>query len=558
MHERAVVFTGLLWLGAASLCEAQGPAEQVLPADKGAVGTPLRRPDNFPHFQLSNLHKGGGQLRPAEFTVSYNRDVEGAVGSSVILVANGANGRKEYSSWGGPFSPFADKTGTVSAEASFSPFAKQLGDQFEIWLESPMTFEGKTYRVKISNSVVVGSVGQLTLARNWNAEETQVIARWQKSIVPPPAPPAGHMVAVADTKLLPGMPVMAGWLGNWEPAEVINVRQDGFVLVKYKAELSQTLILRTRNWLSVSSTVLQTAATNPGKFQPSVKILPGGTLPVNDGLVPLAKDVKLVKGTPLQAEWAGKWSPVTVIKVLGDNRVKIRWDDWKGWPAEDKPREIFAISDETLKALKDPAEADKFAERVTESTTTFGGPAGAARKLQDYPIRIAIPKSAVKVTAETKLQEGTKLGCSWGQMWYDVTVLELNDDDTVRIHWEKFGDAWDGDISRDSLIIDKKVLAKLPEKAVTPAKKSSKEEKPAVTPKTAGDGEVDLILTSPGKNKFAVIKVVMEITGLEIKDAKELVENTPIQLKGGLSKADADKLLKKITTAGGTGEVKAP
>ena len=64
------------------------------------------------------------------------------------------------------------------------------------------------------------------------------------------------------------------------------------------------------------------------------------------------------------------------------------------------------------------------------------------------------------------------------------------------------------------------------------------------------------MLNGFGKNKFAVIKIVMEITGLDIKDAKELVENTPIPLKQGLEKADAEKLRKKITDAGGTAEVK--
>lgn len=66
------------------------------------------------------------------------------------------------------------------------------------------------------------------------------------------------------------------------------------------------------------------------------------------------------------------------------------------------------------------------------------------------------------------------------------------------------------------------------------------------------------MLNGYGKNKFAVIKVVMEITGLDIKDAKELVENTPIPLKQGIEKVDAEKLRKKVTDVGGTAEVKEP
>jgi ribosomal protein L7/L12 len=561
MHIRGLVLSGLIWMAAASLSEAQAPnGEQILPADKGIVGTPLRRPDNFPQYQLSNLRKGGGQLRPAEFSLEYARTNEGTGHHSVVLVANGANGRKEYSSWGGIFSPFRDKTGTVTAESSFSPFAKNLGDQFEIWLEAHLAFENKSYRFKVSNSVVVGNVGQLTFARNWTADEQQGIARWQKSITPPPPPPAGSIAIAADTKIVAGMPIQAGWMAAWEPAEVIDIRKDGNVLVKYKPEISGTLVVRPRNWLSVSSAVLQTASADPLKFQPTVKVLPNGTLPLADGLAPLAKDTKLVKGAPLQMEFANKWAPVTVVKVLVDGRVRIHWDEWKGHPDEDKPRDVLAISKETLTALNDPGAAEKFAERVAESTGTFeGAQPDRPRQLKQYPIRLPIPKTAVKVTEETALQEGTKLGCSWGSNWYDVTVLDVYDDGTVRIHWDKFGDAWDGDISRDCLVIDKRVLSKLPKKAKTPAKDDAGDGA-GDTPKGKGaaEGEFQVVLTGPGKNKFAVIKVVMEITGLEIKDAKELIENTPIPLKQGLGKPDAEKLLKKITAAGGTGEVKEP
>lgn len=587
MHLRKFIWGGLLWLGMACVCQAQGPnGEQVLPADKAPVGTPLKRPDSFPRYQLSNLRKGGGQIRPAEFSVDYVRDNDGGAPSSVILVANGANGRKEYSSWG-PFSPFSDKSGTVSAEASFSPFAKNLGDQFEIWLESQFSYENKSFRFKVSNSVVVGNVGQLTLARDWTPDEQQTIAKWQKSITPPPAPPAGSIVVAPDMKLVAGMPIQAGWMAAWEPAEVIDVRKDGMVLVKYKPETSPNMILRTRNWLSVENTTLQAASSDPAKFKPSVTVLPGGMLPLSDGIMPVTKDTKLVKGAPLKMEWAGKWAPVTVVKTLVDGRVRIHWDEWKGHPDEDKQRDVLAVEKETLTALNAPGAAEKFADRIPDSTGSFDNAAPEQpRNLQKYPISIAIPKTAVKVTEAMALQEGTKLGCSWGNNWHDVTVLDVYEDGNVRIHWDKFGDAWDGDISRECLIIDKRALAKLPkstkapEKATTTktatgksatgktataktgtktaGKKGDTDESDTDSKTPASDGELQLVLKGYGKNKFAVIKVVMEITGLDLKDAKELVENTPIPLKQGLDKADGEKLLKKITAAGGTGEVKAP
>jgi len=67
----------------------------------------------------------------------------------------------------------------------------------------------------------------------------------------------------------------------------------------------------------------------------------------------------------------------------------------------------------------------------------------------------------------------------------------------------------------------------------------------------------DVVLTSPGGNKIAVIKVVREIVaGLGLKEAKDLVDAAPKALKEGVSKAEADDIAAKLTEAGATVEVK--
>nr|NNM91466.1 50S ribosomal protein L7/L12 [Bacilli bacterium] len=68
--------------------------------------------------------------------------------------------------------------------------------------------------------------------------------------------------------------------------------------------------------------------------------------------------------------------------------------------------------------------------------------------------------------------------------------------------------------------------------------------------------EFDAILTSAGASKINVIKVVREVTGLGLKEAKELVDNAPKPLKEKVSKEDADAIKAKIEEAGGTVEVK--
>ncbi len=68
--------------------------------------------------------------------------------------------------------------------------------------------------------------------------------------------------------------------------------------------------------------------------------------------------------------------------------------------------------------------------------------------------------------------------------------------------------------------------------------------------------EFDVVLTSFGENKIPVIKVVRAVTGLGLKEAKDLVEAAPKAIKEGMAKEDAEKLKAEIEAAGGKCEIK--
>ena len=68
--------------------------------------------------------------------------------------------------------------------------------------------------------------------------------------------------------------------------------------------------------------------------------------------------------------------------------------------------------------------------------------------------------------------------------------------------------------------------------------------------------EFDVILTSFGENKVAVIKAVRSITGLGLKEAKEMVEGTPSTVKEAAPKSEAEEIKKQLEEAGGTTELK--
>lgn len=75
---------------------------------------------------------------------------------------------------------------------------------------------------------------------------------------------------------------------------------------------------------------------------------------------------------------------------------------------------------------------------------------------------------------------------------------------------------------------------------------------PAVEEQT----EFTVVMTSFGSNKVGVIKVIREITGLGLKEAKDLVEGVPATVKEGIPKDEAESIKKKLVDAGATVEVK--
>ena len=68
--------------------------------------------------------------------------------------------------------------------------------------------------------------------------------------------------------------------------------------------------------------------------------------------------------------------------------------------------------------------------------------------------------------------------------------------------------------------------------------------------------EFDVILTAPGGSKLAVVKLVKELTGLGLKDAKELVDGAPKAVKEGVAKDEAEALKKQLEEAGAEVELK--
>lgn len=79
---------------------------------------------------------------------------------------------------------------------------------------------------------------------------------------------------------------------------------------------------------------------------------------------------------------------------------------------------------------------------------------------------------------------------------------------------------------------------------------------PAVAPVVEEKDTFDVVLIAAGANKINVIKVVRELTGLGLKEAKDLVDGAPKPVKEGVSKDDAEKMKKQLADAGASVELK--
>ena len=78
----------------------------------------------------------------------------------------------------------------------------------------------------------------------------------------------------------------------------------------------------------------------------------------------------------------------------------------------------------------------------------------------------------------------------------------------------------------------------------------------AAAPAAEEKTEFDVVLKEAGASKMGVIKIVKELTGLGLKESKELVDNAPKTLKEAVSKADAEEMKKKLEEAGAVIELK--
>ena len=108
----------------------------------------------------------------------------------------------------------------------------------------------------------------------------------------------------------------------------------------------------------------------------------------------------------------------------------------------------------------------------------------------------------------------------------------------------------------DAAALVKELEAELGVSAAAPMAVAAAPAAGAAADPVAEKEEFDVVLTAAGDKKIQVIKVVRELTGLGLKEAKDLVDGAPKAVKEGVNKAEAEEVKKKLEEVGGSVELK--
>ena len=405
-------------------------------------------PPELSQYTLSNIRYETNKFRQSSIAVDFQRTKKGE-GSSYL------SGKTDS----GPIhiSGVSINDKQESGKLAFQFIGVAGGRNLEVYLTASGP-GGVKYLV--SNAVRLGNPGPATKARKLNAEDKAKIAKAIQFKTPPEQLPDDFLPLTSKTPLVPGMPLKAGYYGQWKDAELISVHSNGTVAVKYEG--GTTLTRRAREkWLAISPDVIAQGKSNPDQFSPSVQTLPDSTHIIPPGAKPLPDDIELPPGTPLLLDYHdSKWRNVFVISE-SFGKIKIRYEGYSDTWDKSLDRNKFLIKDSTQKKLGDEEVAAGFAKNLeTKKSASSVVKTGERRiKIKSRPINISLPGKTQVVPDDLTIPPGTPLAACWANKWHEITALEENEDGSIFLRWDGFGSEYD--MVRDQLVIEDKMVKKL-------------------------------------------------------------------------------------------------
>jgi hypothetical protein len=448
------------------------PALLIFAGQTAVIAELITPSPDAPAFTLSNVRTESDRFDRMQISVDYVRTKKGEGHASL----RAANQRGDATLLG--IDVPSEDSGTIRMSQMFPREGQALNLEFYVIVTTQWADE-LIVPMLASNSVRIGNPGPAVTARPWNDAERAAYEKHQRGNQPPANPPAGYQILSVDIPTAPGMPVKAGYFGEWVDGELVSATENA-VLVKRpdKQRLTQLSGLR---WVAASAEVIEQVRRDPKSFTSSITVLPGGLLPIPDGAIPLAPNVRLYVGTPLLTEVAGQWKKSFVLQVDAKN-VKVRLEGLTQAFDKTLPRSKFLIKQETLSRLDAADAAETFAANLADADRFSMGPnragrgraaaatitnrgvgivSGVSLPRKDYPVRGPIPRGSQLVPSDLQVEAGTQLGAFRGSRWWPVTVLSQNDDRTINVRWNDYGDTRDCSMVREQLLISAETLKKL-------------------------------------------------------------------------------------------------
>lgn len=294
-------------------------------------------------YQLSNPRREVDHFGQSVLAFDYKLVREGKNGSEGVRISGKTNrGDLDVMGYGG-----LEKSGTARIRIRITHGLLGGGNDFELYL-TIRAIDSAEYLV--SNTVRLGNPVPPVQARELTSKEKESIARNELRRTPPASLPEGYLAVDQGTTLVPGMPVKAGWYGQWKDAEVISFTVGGPVVLKYEGEANLESHPREK-WIAVDPEVAGRAKSDSGQFEVSVRTLPGSMAIIPDGAVRLNNDVELLPGTPLLLNEHGTtWRDVFVIDTQGTN-VNLRYKNHSAAFDRTHPRDKLIITEAVLAKL---------------------------------------------------------------------------------------------------------------------------------------------------------------------------------------------------------------
>lgn len=483
------------------------------------VLAPLAEADHeMPTFQLSNARTGKSRDGKATMLMfDYRRTREGKYGAIEVVarIGNEPGGTKLFA---GLNNNSESGTYRIRLGERIRDNIKKHGAEIFVIMEMLSSrrvgggMQDIRYHFKLSNSTTLGKAKSQVTTRPPTADEKRRADVWRKPRKEIVAPPEYVLMSEAD-RTAEGMPVLYYSSEEWKPAEFVGSTDTNWKVLRLpgdKVQLSSTF----DSFIAVRKVDVELLAADPAAYSPSVTLIPGTATLMPEGFVALPERLKLVPGTPVKVRYLRKTVDGFVLSARY-SEVEVRYK-WLAYHTGKFKRSYIMLTPQVIEWLEAEDAESRFARYIEEDNQvtpleaagivkpesvvsveptvtadaglstpatdapTVGQPTPAddstveapsqppPRKLKRYPIKVALPRGMRRISADTPLQPGIKVGCSWASRWYPVTVLALHDDGAVRIHWDDFGSAWDADLSREDLIIDERLSRTLGRKSRSP------------------------------------------------------------------------------------------